>query len=353
MDQDSYDYTLPKELIAHEPAAVRDNARLFVYDRKADATTFDIFKNIANYLPTPSLMVLNETTVAPARILVADEAGRKVELLILINEYDEAREIVPALSRTKLRVGQYLHNLHLPGERTFTVRGIDGGKYELKYSGALSLMEFLNSNGVVPVPPYIHTSLTESELKDRYQTIFAKSGASAAAPTASLHFTDAVFRSLDARHIDRAHLRLDVGLGTFAKVTDEQISNQELHEEPFMIPHDSAQKIRTAKESGRPVIAVGTTVVRTLESASESIIGPHFSTEDVKGRTKLFIQPGFDFKVVDAMITNFHVPKSSLMMLVDAFLTHRSSKRGIRDLYKIAIEEKFRFYSFGDSMLIL
>lgn len=342
-----YLYELPQELIAHEPAQKRDLARLFVYDTTTNTITFDVFKNIARYLPQDALMVLNETKVMPARLYGTTKAGKRTELLVLVNESDTSASEFYALSGSKLKIGDSVAlQSHI-----LTILSKVAGKYRVSIDHG-SVEELLSRFGTTPTPPYIHTALSEATVRERYQTIFAKNGASVAAPTASLHFTEEVFDSLKDKHIHAIKLRLDVGLGTFAKLTEEQLAKNELHEEPYRIPTETAEALRTAKETGRPLIAVGTTVVRTLESALESILFGQISA-DLAESTKIFIRPGFSFKMVDHLITNFHVPNSSLMMLVEAFLVHKGSKRHLVDLYKQAIEEKFRFYSFGDSMLIL
>ena len=209
----------------------------------------------------------------------------------------------------------------------------------LKSASGQALISLLEAYGKTPLPHYLEgAEIGETELRKRYQTVFAQSGASVAAPTASLHFTDAVFRSLDERHIDRTTLLLNVGLGTFAPLREEYFVDQRLHSEA----------VNVAKRSGRPIIAVGTTTTRTLEAfACDGMI------ESGAGKTDIFIFPPYEFQIVDHLITNFHLPKTSLLLLVDAFLQHKGAKKNVMELYRIAIENRFAFYSFGDSMLIL
>lgn len=338
---DTYDYELPKELIASTPAEPRDSARLFVYNTKTDDVRFDYFYNLSAHLPEESLLVLNTTKVVPARVKLKKENGGMVEILFLINE-KTGDNVIPCLADRKLYVDSVLF---FPNGKSVVVRKQTEERFflELQFPRE-DLPALLEQYGTTPIPKYIKGNMLHEEvLRERYQTIFADVPLSVAAPTASLHFTERVFASLAEKHISHVPVTLHVGLGTFAPVKDENIAEKKLHNEWFEIPEESAKLIRVAKEHNHPVVAVGTTVVRTLESAAR---GMH-------GATDIFIFPPFEFKVPDALITNFHVPKSSLMMLVDAFLKDKNAKRGILDLYAIAIKEKFRFYSFGDAMLLL
>jgi S-adenosylmethionine:tRNA ribosyltransferase-isomerase len=199
------------------------------------------------------------------------------------------------------------------------------------------------------LPPYIKTKNNEDTIRSRYQSIFAKQESSIAAPTASLHFTPSVFQSLSEKSIEQALITLHIGLGTFAPITDVQIDNKKLHTEVYMIPKETSHKISLAKKEGRPVVAVGTTVVRALESKPDQVL---MGKDAIESETSIFIKKPYHFNIPDVLITNFHVPKSSLLMLVDAFLADKGAKRNIIDLYKVAIENKFRFFSFGDAMLI-
>lgn len=346
---ENYDYTLPKELIASAPSKPRDRARLFVYDTESDKISFTRFAEISNFLPAQSLLVLNETKVVPARVKLQKESGGFVEILFLVNERIE-EGIVPCVADRKLVVGKFLS---FPNGMTVTVKKQEGPKFFLKPDFPFEeLQNLLRNYGTTPIPKYIkNTSLSEEELRERYQTVFAKYPASAAAPTASLHFTQRVFESLSQHEIEYAPVTLHVGLGTFAPVRKENISERRLHSEWFEIPEKTSKTIRFAKQEGRRVVAVGTTVVRTLESSAEKILEE--AGRDIRNNTDLFIFPPFEFKVTDALITNFHVPRSSLMMLVDAFLEHKNARKRIVELYEIAIKERFRFFSFGDAMLIV
>ena len=346
-DLDHYDYDLPPELIRKAGVEPRDSARLFVYDTRTDTVVFDTFANVARFLPERSLMVLNDTRVLPARLWLTKETGGKIEVFVLANQIEDD-ERIPVLVDRKTAVGQ---KLFFPNQDFFEV--VDQTEQifsvRLKSASGQSLISLLEAYGKTPLPHYLEgAEIGETELRKRYQTVFAQSGASVAAPTASLHFTDAVFRSLDERHIDRTTLLLNVGLGTFAPLREEYFVDQRLHSESVLITDETAEAVNVAKRSGRPIIAVGTTTTRTLEAfACDGMI------ESGAGKTDIFIFPPYEFQIVDHLITNFHLPKTSLLLLVDAFLQHKGAKKNVMELYRIAIENRFAFYSFGDSMLIL
>lgn len=345
-----YDYTLPDELIAQVPADPRDAARLFVYNVRTDTITFAHFRDLADFLPEGALLVTNETKVVPARTKLEKPTGGMVEVLFLVNEgFHE--DCVGCIAQKKLALGSVLT---FPNGKELIVRKQEEEHFFLEPQFPYTeLFTLLDRYGTTPIPKYIkHTPLSEPALRDRYQTIFAKQPASAAAPTASLHFTGGVFRSLEEKKIHRIPVTLHVGLGTFAPVREENIKEKHLHKEWFEIPDVSARTLAAAKQEERTIVAVGTTVVRTLESTAEAILGGGEKAA-LAGATDLFIVPPFAFRMTDTLITNFHVPRSSLMMLVDAFLEHKGAKRRILDLYVVAVKERFRFFSFGDAMLIL
>lgn len=344
-----YDYDLPEELIARAPSEPRDAARLFVYDTAADAVSFDIFRNVGEYLPPRSLVILNDTKVFPARIAVRRETGGKVELLLFVNEYREGDRRIKGMADRKVALKE---KLYLDTEHFLTAVSQDEHVFLFEPGISMkSLFRELERRGQTPIPKYIKgTPLPEKKLRDRYQSIFARHPASIAAPTASLHLTDRVFRSFEERGIGRAFVTLSVGLGTFAPVSERDIAAGKLHAERYEVPSETAEKIAAAKRQGRPVIAVGTTVMRTLETLGHSL--PFGHPKGVSGETGLFIRPPFRFQVADALLTNFHLPRSSLLMLADAFLEHKRSRRRILALYDLAVRERFRFYSFGDAMLI-
>ncbi|MFA4942639.1 MAG: tRNA preQ1(34) S-adenosylmethionine ribosyltransferase-isomerase QueA [Patescibacteria group bacterium] len=336
-----YFYKLPKELIAQKPVEPRDSARLFVYNTKTNEVHFDIFKNCSKYIPEKSTLVINTTKVVPARVYMQKETGGKIEVLFLINEYEGGDSIKCIVDR-KLNVGQ---KLFFPNRFMCLVSQQENQLFTLQlfFENTL-LIPTLEQFGITPIPKYItENKLEEENLRSRYQSIFAKTPASIAAPTASLHFTDAVFSSLFEKGVKTADITLHVGMGTFAPVREEQLESGTLHKEWYTIP-DETKKILDRSDQGY-IIPVGTTAMRAIESYTK--------TQMQNGATNLFIKKPFEFKVASGLVTNFHVPESSLMYLVDAFLTHKRAEKSILDLYKIAIEERFRFYSFGDAMLIL
>ncbi|MGE5392284.1 MAG: tRNA preQ1(34) S-adenosylmethionine ribosyltransferase-isomerase QueA [Candidatus Saccharibacteria bacterium] len=343
-----YDYDLPAELLASRPIEPRDSSRLFVYDTGKDQIYIDAFSNLAAHLPAGSLLVFNDTKVVPARVDLRKETGGKVECLFLVNEMQPGDRRVKILADRRITAGQKL--TAGPGY-DFEVVSQDGKLFvlELKFDPE-RLEDLLGRKGRTPVPKYLgETGLSEELLRARYQTMFAARPASVAAPTASLHFTPQVMEKFGARGIETARISLHVGLGTFAPVTEDDLQKKRLHTEIYRIPAESRDRIAAAKKTGRPVVAVGTTSARALESAA---VQPGSGSGEVSGETSLFIYPPYRFRTVDALVTNFHLPQSSLMCLVDAFLKHKQAGKNLVNLYQVAIREKFRFYSFGDAMLI-
>ena len=346
MNKHDYNYNLPRELIAHTPAEPRDSSRLLVYSTKTDEIVIDTFSHISRYIPAQSVLVLNDTKVVPARLELMKLTGGAVRVLFLINEWDRKGPI-KGLPDRKLSVGDLLYFNHKA-----VLEVIIQHNEEFIFKLHVSAEEFekmCTLHGKTPLPPYIRTTLNETEAREKYQTVFASNPSSVAAPTASLHFTDQVFRSLAAKGVERVNVTLHVGRGTFAPVTPEQIESKSLHTEPIQVSMESAQKIFSAKQAGRLIITSGTTATRTLEASADKLL----KGEGYMGDTSLMIAPPYQFKIVDAMITNFHLPNTSLLLLVDAFLQSKGAKRTWRDLYERAIKEKFRFYSFGDAMLII
>jgi S-adenosylmethionine:tRNA ribosyltransferase-isomerase len=353
---DRYDYSFPKELIAQSPASPRDSAKLLVYDRASGETRHDTFHNLPTYIPKDSLLVLNQTKVIPARLTLMKSTGGKVRILYL--ETEKAGRTIRALADRPLKFGEVLNVMN--GEKKtslqFEIVSRETKDYQLKPLFPIkNLSATLDRYGAAPIPPYIKEAgktLSQREIKNQYQTVFAKTAGSVAAPTASLHFTKALLTRLAKNGVKIAYVTLHVGLGTFATVTDEHLKTGKLHEEWYEIPAATQKLIATAKKQNRPIIAVGTTVVRTLESAAAKR-----PAERAKGTTSLFIREGYQFKTVTGMITNFHVPKSSLLMLVGAFVgKNQDAERGaetIHSLYQEAIKKKYRLFSFGDGMLIL
>lgn len=341
-----YDYDLPKGLIANEPAKPRDNSRLLVVDTKTGLLHEDRFLNISKYLPANSLLVLNNTKVFPARLRLRRENDSEVSILFLINEWEKTAYI-KGLPNREILISE---SLSLEGRAV--VRAVSHENQEFTFElqvGPDEFIDIVQNNGETPLPSYIKSAMKEDELRNVYQTTFAKIPRSVAAPTASLHFTERVFRSLESKHVDIAEVTLHVGRGTFSPVKTENFISNTLHSEPVIIEESTARKIDLCKKSGRPIIVAGTTALRAVESASDAIL----SGGGYCGHTEIFIHPPYKFKLVDHMITNFHLPKTSLIMLVDAFLQYKESKIGWREVYEYAIKNKFRFFSFGDAMLIL
>ncbi len=334
-----YDYELPPELIAQAPASPRDSAGLVVYDRKTKQASWTNFSALGDHLPEHAVLVMNETKVIPAKMELARASGGKVAALA-VGTTDMG---VRVMANRKLKKGE---TLALTARATFTVTGDEGRFWLLKPSFPIEeLPHVLELAGSMPLPPYIKkTPLSREEQRREYQSVFAKHPGSIAAPTASLHFTDDLLKSLEKRGVETAYVTLHVHLGTFAPLTEEQWRTGRLHVEYFTMTKQTMEFLNAEKKKGHPIVAVGTTSVRTLESASDdtgTIVLP-------SGTTDLFIREGHRFNFTDAMITNFHVPKSSLLMLVAAF----TGREEMMDLYQKAIAKKFRFFSFGDAMLI-
>jgi S-adenosylmethionine:tRNA ribosyltransferase-isomerase len=358
--ENAYFYDLPESLIAKQPAEPRDAARLFVYDTARDEILFDTFSNLGIYLPPKSLLVLNDTKVVPARVILKKETGGKIEVLFLVNEWQQkSGEPIPTLVDRKITVGARLFFDGTDLKKSFTVARQDENIFHLEPNFPPGeLFALLDKKGITPLPKYIkHTGPDEVALREKYQAVFGKNPASVAAPTASLHFTERLLAQLEKQGIEKTFITLNVGLGTFAPLSAESLTEGTLHTEFLTIPARSRAIIKAQKLKHEPVIAVGTTVVRTLEAEAAKIRSDASATAmpgDINDATRIFIRPPYDFKIVDAMITNFHLPDTSLMMLVQAFLSHKNpaAKRTLVDLYAIAIKEKFRFYSFGDAMLI-
>ena len=341
----AYDFTLPPELIAQSHAHPRDASRLLVM---RGATLDDAhFSDLPQYLRPGDLLVLNETKVIPARIFGRREpGGARVEVLLLrpaaTQRYDPGASVWLALVRpgAKMQAGQRISF----GDAGFAVvRAIDGeGIRELEFTLEIPFEAFLERAGRLPLPPYIANSSQEAQ--DDYQTIFARTPGSVAAPTASLHFTPRVFERLAQGGVQTARLCLDVGLGTFRAVKAERLSDHVMHEEAFDIPAQTVDAIARAKAEGRRVIAAGTTVLRALEGSASK----HGSVKAGVDSTGIFIRPGYAFHVVDALITNFHLPASTLLVLVSAF----AGREAVLHAYEHAVAQRYRFFSFGDAMLI-
>ena len=338
MNTSDFNYILPVSSIAQTPLEPRDSSRLLILNRDAGTLEHRIFRDLGNYLRPNDLLVLNQTRVIPARVFARKPTGGKIELLLL-----RRRDLLrwEALVGGKgLRVGSRVKVED--GPEAVILEFLDGAERLLLFTEPIE--PYFPKVGHVPLPPYIHEKLEDPE---RYQTVYARDPGSAAAPTAGLHFTPRLLDELQGMGVKIAYVTLHVGLDTFAPVTEENPKQHKIHTEWCELPQETADAITQTKQSGGRVIAVGTTSVRTLETAA-NIVGrdgiPPFS-----GPTSIFILPGYTFKLVDAMITNFHLPKSTLIMLVSAF----AGREKILETYETAIREGYRFYSFGDAMFIL
>ena len=339
MKLSDFDYELPSELIAQTPIKTRDQSRLMVLDKKTGEYTHKHFYDIINELHKGDVLVLNDTKVIPARLIgTKEETGAVIELLLL---KDLGNNIWECLSRPakRLKVGTTI--IFSDKLKAEVVAKKDEGLVHVKLLYKGILMEILDELGSMPLPPYIHEKLED---KNRYQTVYAKNIGSAAAPTAGLHFTEELLEELKKKGIEIVFITLHVGLGTFRPVEEENILEHHMHTEFYQMTKEVADQLNKAKKEGRKIYAVGTTSTRTLET----IIHKYHEFRECSGNTDIFIYPGFKFLAIDGLITNFHLPKSTLLMLVSAL----SSKEIILNAYKEAVKEKYRFFSFGDAMFI-
>jgi S-adenosylmethionine:tRNA ribosyltransferase-isomerase len=335
-----YDYYLPNELIGQKPREPRDHSRLMIVDRNSGEIEEGLFYNIIDYLKEGDILVRNSTKVIPARLFGHKESGGIIEVLLLKRIEKNVWECLLKPAK-KLKIGQKLkigENSELIAE-LLSIKEDGNRILELKYHGIFE--EILDRLGNMPLPPYIIEKLAE---KNRYQTVYAIRGESVAAPTAGLHFTKELLKKIESKGIKILDIFLDVGLGTFRPVQVEDAKDHKMHEETFEISHEVADIINKAKKNGQRIVSVGTTTTRALESAV-NISG---DVIPYKGSTNIFIYPEYRFKVIDALITNFHLPKSTLLMLVSAF----STREIMLNCYRYAVDNKYHFFSFGDAMLI-
>ena len=347
-----YDYNLPEELIAQMPADKRDNSRMMVLNRKDRTISHKHFYDIVDLIEPNTLLVMNNTKVLPARLIGHKDTGAKIEVFLLKqnskmqDEHENWEVLIKPSKRVKpdtiIKISDEL-----------SVRAIkrleENGEWlvELIFNGN-NVLDVLHRNGNIPLPPYIERKIPNEDLKkldfERYQTVYAKDEGSVAAPTAGLHFTKEILKKLENKGVELAYVTLNVGLGTFRPVQCENVENHKMHSETFEISEKAAEQINQAKAEGKKIVAVGTTTVRTLETAYKKF-GCIKACHD---HSELFIYPPYEFKVIDNLITNFHLPKSTLLMLVSAL----AGKDFIFDAYKEAIENKYRFFSYGDCMYI-
>lgn len=334
-------YDLPKELIAQDPIDDRSGSRLMVMDRETGEISHHIFRELPGFLKPGDCLVINDTKVIPARLHgVKEDTGAHVEVLLLKRLENDTWETLVRPGR-KVRPGAHL-NFGDGLLRAEVTDIVDDGNRLIRFQYDGIFEEVLDRLGEMPLPPYITHKLKD---KNRYQTVYAKHDGSAAAPTAGLHFTDALLEEIQKMGVEIVRVTLHVGLGTFRPVKVDDVENHHMHSEFYMISAQAAEKINAAKAAGRRIISVGTTSTRTLESAADE----NGFVRETSGWTDIFIYPGYRFKCVDALITNFHLPESTLLMLVSAF----SDKEKIMNAYSEAVKERYRFFSFGDAMFIV
>jgi len=341
MKVSDFNYNLPQELIAQVPIKNRDESRLMVLDKKNKTIEHKIFKDIINYLKPGDCLVRNNTKVIPARLYgIKEETGINVEFLLLNRIEGDYWEVMVRPGRrfkegTKVIFGNGILQAEI-------LEIMNGGNRKVKFTYEGIFNEILDKIGLMPLPPYIHEKLKE---KDRYQTVYAKYEGSAAAPTAGLHFTNELLEEIRQKGIDIANVTLHVGIGTFRPVKEENVEEHAMHTEHFYIKQEDVEKINKAKKEGHRIIAVGTTSCRVLESIADE----NGYVKPIEADTGIFIYPGYKFKCIDGLITNFHLPESTLIMLVSAL----AGKDYIMHAYEEAVKEKYRFFSFGDAMAIL
>ena len=339
MKTEDFDYELPSELIAQTPLLKRDSSRLLVRDKDSGNIEHKHFNNIIDYLNKGDVLVLNDTKVIPARIIGTKvDTNAVIELLMLKDKGNDIWEVLSKPAK-RIKIGTVVK---FSDKLSAECVGLgEEGIREFKFIYDGILLEILDELGEMPLPPYIHEKLKD---KDRYNTIYAKNLGSAAAPTAGLHFTKELMKGIEDKGIKILYITLHVGLGTFRPVNVDDIKDHKMHSEFYMMSKNTALELNRAKKEGRRIISVGTTSTRTLES----IMNLYGEFKECSGWTDIFIYPGYKFKAIDALITNFHLPKSTLIMLVSAL----AGKDKIMAAYKEAVENKYRFFSFGDSMFI-
>ena len=340
MKTSEFHYNLPEELIAQEPSIERQLSRLMVLDRASGSIEHKVFRDIIQYLNSGDCLVLNDTRVIPARLLGRrEDTNGRIEFVLLKRISKDVWEVMLKPGRRAKKGTWFVFgNGELKAE---IIDVVEQGNRLVEFTYEGTFEQILDKTGVIPLPPYITKKLDDME---RYQTVYSKCSGSAAAPTAGLHFTKELLKDIEGKGIEIAYVTLHVGLGTFRPVKVENISDHIMHSEFFSINNDASEKIKTAKCNGHRVIAVGTTSCRVLEAAGSE----DGSVEPGTGWTDIFINPGYKFKIIDALITNFHLPESTLIMLVSAFV----GREKVLEAYNTAIWERYRFFSLGDAMFI-
>lgn len=341
MQLSDYNYNLPVELIAIKPPKDRGSSRLLFLKRHTGELSDNYYSNLADFLDAGDTVVLNDTRVIKARLYVKKENGAEREIVLLEkHSFDDDWHRHRIMYRRKLNIGDKL----TIGDANLFVEEIEGDGLAIIRSDR-DLLEIADRYGKVPLPPYMHRDATALDI-ERYQTIWAKDKGSVAAPTASLNMTDEILDSLRLKGVNIVYLTLHVGLGTFMSVRTDRLEDHYMHKEYFNIPKNTVEAIKSTKKADKKVIAIGTTVARTLEYANKLVIQ---SDEDLFGEADIFIYPGYEFKIIDGLLTNYHAPKSTVLMLTAAF----AGWDKLLPAYKHAIEQKYNFFSYGDSMLIL
>jgi S-adenosylmethionine:tRNA ribosyltransferase-isomerase len=335
-----FDYDLPEELIAQTPIEPRDASRLLVLNRKTGEITHKHFYDIVDFLMPGDCLILNDSRVLPARIYgIKDDTGAKVEFLLLSPKGDDVWEVLTGPGRRAKPGTHFTFGGGLLKAEVLEI--VEGGNRLVKFRHESDFYAVLDQIGQMPLPPYIKKKL---ENQERYQTVYSREVGSAAAPTAGLHFTKELLQRVRDKGVSIGFVTLHVGLGTFRPVSVDKVSEHKMHSEHYWLPQGTADLINRTKKSGGRVIAVGTTSCRTLESVAQR----EGCIKESGGFTDLFIYPGFRFKVLDGLITNFHLPESTLIMLVSAF----ADRKTILNAYRVAVQEKYRFFSFGDAMFL-
>ena len=340
MKTDDFDYYLPEELIAQTPLEKRDDSKLMILDKKTGEIKHEVFSNVINYLNADDILVLNDTKVLPARIIGEKIDTKAIIVLLLLKNTDGDNWECLSKPAKRIKIGSTISFGN--GELKATCIGLgEEGIRIMKFEYSGIFYEILDKLGSMPLPPYIKEKLND---KDRYQTVYAKNIGSSAAPTAGLHFTNELLEKIKNKGIKICYVTLHVGLGTFRPVSVEDVTTHKMHSEFYSMSKEVAKILNDAKKNNKRIVSVGTTSTRTLET----IMSKFGEIKETSGWTDIFIYPGYKFKAVDAQITNFHLPKSTLIMLVSAF----STKEIVLNAYNEAVKNKYRFFSFGDSMLI-
>ncbi len=340
-----FDYSLAETSIALEPPSIRGASRLLVLDKKTGTIEHSSYSNLADFLRSGDVLVLNDTKVIKARLLAINSSGKTRELLLLEDHHNTDFTTRKVLHRGKIQPGEVLR----VNDTEVTVTNVhDGGIATV--SASINLLDLAETAGSVPLPPYLHRDATRADT-ERYQTVFAKEPGSVAAPTASLNFTDDLQHKLEAKGVQIVYLTLHVGLGTFLPIRTDDVEDHDMHSEYFEIPAKTIKVIQNAHVNRDRIVALGTTVSRTLEFSAQNILDfdPNSNTKSITGEANIFIYPGYEFKLVDALLTNFHAPKSTVLMMAAAF----ASWPNLKHAYEEAIAQDYKLLSYGDSMLII